>query len=89
MMDLNWMNERLPSLERGSWIYNAVCFLIGRRKKKLTYKEYMMVLYGLNRDALGEHKARERAINKVLELYKYHHNGELPEMAELEENDEQ
>lgn len=62
---------------------------MGRRKKKLTYKEYMMLSYGLNRKKLGEHESKKRAINKVLELYKYHHNGEPPEMTELEEDDEQ
>jgi hypothetical protein len=62
---------------------------MGRRKKKLTYKEYMMLSYGLNRKKLGEDESMNKAINKVLELYKYHHNGSLPEMAELEEDDEQ
>lgn len=89
MIDLKWIDEQLPSLTRGNWLYNVVCFLMGRRKKKLTYKEYMMLLYGLNRDALGEKKSKDRAINKVLELYKHHHNGNLPEMAEIEEDDEQ
>ena len=89
MIDLSWMNEPLPSIKNGNWLYNLICFLMGKRKKKLTYKEYMMLLYGINRSALGEEESRERAINKALEEYKCHHNGSLPEMAEEKEDDEQ
>ena len=88
-MNLDWMNETIPNLERGNWMYSIICFLMGKRKKKLTYKEYMMLLYGLNRKNLGDGKSIRKAGNKVLELYKYHHNGSLPETAELEEDDEQ
>ena len=88
-MDLEWMNEAVPNLRHGNWMYSIICFLVGRRKKKLSYKEYMMLLYGLNRKTLGEEKSKENSIIRALELYKYHHNGKLPEMAEGESDDEQ
>jgi len=88
-MNFDWMNETLPNLERGNWMYDLICFLMGRRKKKLTYKEYMMLLYGLNRKKLGDKESEDKAIIRALELYKYHHNGSLPETAEGEKDDEQ
>ena len=88
-MDLEWMNETLPNLKHGNWMYSIICFLIGRRKKKLSYKEYMMLLYELNRKKLGEKESKENAIIRALDLYKYHHNGNLPEMAEDKNYDEQ
>lgn len=77
-MNLDWMNETIPYLENGNWLYKIICFLLFRRKKKLSYKEYMMLLYGLNRKALGEGRSKERAIIKALDVYKGLHGGEMP-----------
>lgn len=88
-MNLDWMNEAIPNLERGNWMYSIICFLMGRRKKKLTYKEYMMLLYGLNRKKLGEDESIKKATIRSLDIYKYHHNGNLPETADIKKDDEQ
>ena len=37
-----------------------------------------MLLYGLNRKALGEDKSKERAIIKALDVYKGLHGREMP-----------
>lgn len=88
-MNLEWMNEPIPNIEKGNWMYSIICFLMGRRKKKLTYREYMMLLYELNRKKLGENESNKRAIIRSLDIYKYHHNGNLPETADNNEDDEQ
>ena len=77
------MNERIPRLERGNWIYYIICFLLFRAKKKLTYKEYMMILYGVNKKKLGEQEAKEKAIIRTIEVYKYLHEGSTPKIIEI------
>ena len=86
-MDLDWLDEKIPRLERGNWLYDLVCFLLGKRKTKLSYKEYMMILYGINRKTLGEHNAREKSIIRAIDVYKGLHNGDMPPTGIEEENE--
>ena len=88
MINLTWLDERIPRLEKMNWLYNFACFCLGAPKKKLTYKQYIILLYGINRKKIGEREAKAGAITKAIETYKWLHNGEMPDMAELE-NDEQ
>lgn len=83
-MNLDWIEEKIPRVNRGNWIYNLVCFLLAKRKRKLSYKEYMMILFELNKNNLGEDKAKEKSIMKAIEVYKYNHNGMLPDMGDDE-----
>lgn len=78
VMNLAWMDEKIPRLWRGNWMYNIVCFLLFKRKTKLSYREYMMLLYGINKRKLGEDKARQLSITQALEVYKSLHEGNLP-----------
>ena len=80
-MNLDWINERIPRLPRGNWLYNIVCFFLFRKDEKLSYKEYMMIMYEMNKRALGDHKAKEKSINRAMEIYKWL-NGKLPDMGE-------
>lgn len=80
-MNLDWMNEYIPRMPNGNWFYNFVCFVIGRRKKKLSYKEYMMITYELNKKSLGDREAKEMSIDKALEIYKWL-NEKLPDTGE-------
>lgn len=75
----DWLNETIPCLKDGNWLYKIVCFCLGRRKKKLSYKEMYMLLYGLNRNKIGNGKAKEEALKRILVIYKSHHNNRLPE----------
>lgn len=85
MMNLDWLNEKIPYLYKSNWIYKIICFLLFRPKKKLSYKEYIMILYGINRHKLGDAEAKEKAIIKALDVYKYHHEGLLPDTKEDDE----
>lgn len=44
-----------------------------------------MILYGINRHKLGDAEAKEKAIIKALDVYKYHHEGLLPDTKEDDE----
>jgi hypothetical protein len=75
---MEWLDEKVPRVERGNWLYNIVCFFTGKRRSKMSYKELFVFLYGLNRNTIGEKEAKQAAIIKVIEIYKYLHNGEEP-----------
>ena len=76
---ISWIEEKIPYLPNGNWLYKVVCFVLFKRKKKLSYKEYMMLLYEINRKKIGEDLAKEKAIIKALDIYKGLHEGKLPE----------
>lgn len=74
-----WLNEKIPFLKDGNRLYNIVCFCLGKHKNKMSYKEMYLFLYGLNKGKLGEKTAKEKALLRILEIYKSHHNNKLPE----------
>ena len=84
-MNLVWLDEKIPKLRKSNWFYNLVCFILGKRKEKLSYKEYMMLIYEVNRVKLGEEKAKEIATIRAINIYQ-RLNGKLPDTGE--ENDE-
>jgi hypothetical protein len=78
-MTSEWLKETVPFLKNGNWLYKIICFLMGKRKKKLTYEEIYLLLYGLNRNKKNdEGETKKKSMHKILELYKYHHNNKLP-----------
>ena len=85
-MNLDWLNEHIPKLPNGNWLYNIVCFLLFKRKDKLTYRQFIMLSYGIKRKNLGEERAKERAINRAIEIYKWL-NGKMPDMGESDDEE--
>ena len=79
-----WLNETVESVEHSNWLYKFCCFFLGRRKKKLTYSELFMVLYGLNKNGLGPEEAKKFAMEKLVEIYKWNNNKE----PDIEENEQ-
>lgn len=79
---VEWLNEYVPRLESGNWLYNFICFCLGKRKTKMTYKEIYALISRVNEGKMGETKSKEVALIKVLNLYKHLHNGQLPEGVE-------
>lgn len=75
--DFDWMNERVEKTIQGNWLYKVICFLLGRRKSKLSYKELYLVLRTINESKLGEKEADRKSLKKVIETYKYN-NGTVP-----------
>ena len=41
-----------------------------RWKRKLTYKDLFLLLYGVNRNKMGDKEAKEFALYKIVEIYK-------------------
>jgi hypothetical protein len=75
-----WMNEQIPRLISGNWMYKLMCWFLF--KKKLTYKEYYVLVYSLHRGKLGEKVAKENAMKHTVRLYKFHHNNKMPNELE-------
>lgn len=75
---MEWFDEKIPRLARGNWIYKLACFITFRRKRKLSYKEYYIMLCEINRKKMGIEKAKKASIIKVLDLYKDLHDGKYP-----------
>lgn len=79
-----WMEERIPFLVKSNWLYQIICFFMGKRKKKLSYKDMYILLYGLNRNNIkNEKEAKELSMLKVLEIYKSLHNNKLPNEVKI------
>ena len=65
-----WLNEKVVKTPYYNWIYQTVCFLMLRWKRKLTYKDLFLLLYGVNRNKMGDKEAKEFALYKIVEIYK-------------------
>ena len=77
--DLKWFNETVERVKGSNWMYRFICFCLCR--KRLTYKQLFLILYGLNKRRLGEKNSERLAIARILDIYKDLHNNELPEVV--------
>lgn len=85
-MTSEWLKEHIPSLKHGNWLYKIICFLMGKRRKKLTYEEMYLLLYGINRNKkIEEYTVKKKSMLKVIDIYKYHHNNKLPKGLEYDD----
>lgn len=76
---IEWLNETIPHVQHANWLYRIICFLMGRRKRKLTYYEMFLILYGINRGKIfTEYEAKKLSMLKTIAIYKYNHNNKLP-----------
>ena len=73
-----WLNEKVVKTPYYNWIYQIVCFLMFRWKRKLTYKDLFLLLYGVNRNKVGDRQAKEISLYKVTEIYQANNNNKLP-----------
>jgi len=76
--NLEWMDEYVDSVPTGQKLYKFICFFLGRKKKKLTYKEIFLIISELNRTRMGLEEAKKYALTYILNTYKYLNN-KLPE----------
>lgn len=74
MYSVEWMKEKLERIPRHNWFYNFICFIMGKRKSKLTYLDLFLFVYGLNRDKIGEKEAKELAIKTTISIYEFNNN---------------
>lgn len=79
--EIAWTKEVIEKVPTKQWIYRIACFFLG--KKKLTYQEMFMLLYGVNKKGVGEKAAKEFATQQIIGIYEYNNN-KLPEGIEHE-----
>lgn len=79
--EIAWTREEVTDVPTKRWLYKAACFFLGR--KKMTYQEMFMLLYGMYKKQLGEKKAKEFAGQRIIGIYEYNNN-KLPEGIEHE-----
>ena len=77
--NLTWMDETIERVPKLNWLYKFCCFMLLKSKKKMTYNEMFMLLYGLNRRKLGESKAKQYALAQTAIIYQFQNN-KLPNM---------
>lgn len=80
---MEWFEEKIEYIEGDKFLYKLVCFCLKGPKKRLSYKELYLLLYGLNRRKLGNKKAKEMAIKRIVEIYKSHHDNNEPNIDNL------
>lgn len=76
-----WLKEAIDTIPGSEKLYKFVCFMLGKWKRKMSYQEYFLLLYGLNRRKLGERKSKEMALARILQIYKELHDNNLPKEA--------
>ena len=77
--NLEWMEEVISDVPTNKKVFNFIKFILGRRKKGLTYKElYIMYthIYDFKRVELSE--VKKKAMETILEIYHYN-NEKYPE----------
>lgn len=79
--EIAWTKELVEDVPSKRWLYRVSCFLLG--KKRLTYQEMFMLIYGINKKNLGEKMSKEVATQKIIGIYEYNNN-KLPEGIEHE-----
>lgn len=80
--DVSWMEERVDSVPYRNGLYKFCCFMLGRAKKKMTYNDIFVLLYGLHKRKAGSDEAKRLALQEVVGIYE-HLNNKLPEMKRL------
>ena len=76
-LNLDWMNEKVQCIKEHNFLYNFMCFITFRMRKKMNYRELFLIYYGIHRKNLGEKKAKQKALDTVVKIYKQN-NGKIP-----------
>ena len=71
MADFEWMKETIERVPKANWLYKLICFLTGRRKKKMTYEEMYLFLREMNKGKLPEHEVDKLAFKRIVEIYEF------------------
>jgi hypothetical protein len=75
---MEWFNEKVENIIDDKFLYKVICFFLGGPKHRMSYKEIYLLLYGLNRRKLGEKTAKKKAMERIIEIYKTHHDNNPP-----------
>lgn len=80
---MEWFNEKIEKINDDKFLYKIICFFLGGPKHRLSYKELYLLLFGINRRKLGDEKAKIKAMERIIEIYKSHHNNNTPNIDNL------
>lgn len=75
---MEWFNEKIEYIKGDKFLYKLVCFCLKGPKKRLSYKELYILLYSLNKGLLGDKNAKKKSIERIVEIYKSHHDNKEP-----------
>ena len=76
---ISWMEETVETVPTNKFFYKLLCFFLGRRKKKLTYKDLYIIythIYDFKKYDL--HEVKRKSMEVLLEIYK-ENNGKYPD----------
>ena len=74
---MSWIDNSCPDVPTHRAWYKIACFLAGRRKKKLTYKEIYIILCNINRKKGDAQKDVQRnAIEQIIMIYSWNEEHE-------------
>ena len=45
---MEWFDEKVERVKDDKFLYKFICFFLGGPKKRLSYKELFILIYGLN-----------------------------------------
>lgn len=80
---MEWFNEKIEYIKGDRFLYKLVCFCLKGPKKRLSYKELYLLLYGLNKRKIGHKNAKIKAVERIIEIYKSHHENNEPNIDNL------
>lgn len=80
---MEWFDEKIEEIKDDRFLYKIICFLLGGFKHRLSYKELYLLLIGINRRKLGDEKAKIKAMERIIKIYKSHHNNNEPNIDNL------
>lgn len=74
---MSWIDTPCQDVPLHKKWYKFICFMAGRRKKKLTYKEIYIILCNINKKDGEEQKEVQRsAIKQIINIYTYNREHE-------------
>lgn len=80
---MEWFDEKIEYIKGDRFLYKLVCFCLKGPKKRLSYKELYLLLYGLNKHKIGHKNAKIKAVERIIEIYKSHHENNEPNIDNL------
>lgn len=74
---LSWIDTSCNDVPSHRFWYKIACFITGRYKKKLTYKELYIILCNINRKKGEEQRDVQRdAMEQIIKIYSWNNKNE-------------
>lgn len=79
-VNTDWLDEKVQAIKGHEFLYNFICFITFRRKKRMRYKDLFLIYYGIHKGNIGEEKAKKKAFKTIIKIYE-DNNGKKPEFT--------